>query len=165
VYLQTRSTMAFHVHLQTRSILASKCISKLARLRRPTHQQNVNLSGSSMQPSQTLRLTSQVFPITFRCSQTLLELSNVLSDSARALADAPESTGSNGGTFGTVFETGRAGLAMRSLGPVCVLYTNPGWLPLARAFQDRSLAGSIGLAGRVIGCDSHPLVVHTLKLS
>jgi len=56
------------------------------------HQQNVNRSGSHTQTSQILRLTSPVLPITARCSQALLELSKVLSDSARAFSGAPEST-------------------------------------------------------------------------
>jgi len=63
------------------------------------HQLNVNRSGSNMQPSQTLRATSPVLPSTSRCSQTALELRNVLSDSARAFSCAPESTCSYGGAF------------------------------------------------------------------
>jgi len=52
-----------------------------------------------MQSSQTLRATSTVLLGTSRCSQTSLELSNVLSDSARAFSGAPESTCSYGGAF------------------------------------------------------------------
>jgi hypothetical protein len=63
------------------------------------HQQNVNRSGSNMQSSQTLRATSPVLLSTFRCSQTPLELSKVLSDSTRAFSSAPESTCSYGGAF------------------------------------------------------------------
>jgi len=63
------------------------------------HQQNVNRSGSHMQSSQTLWATSPVLPSTSRCSQTPLELSKVLSDSARAFSGAPESTCSYGGAF------------------------------------------------------------------
>ena len=63
------------------------------------HQQNVNRSGSNTQSSQTLRVTSPVLPSTSRCFQTPLELSNVLSDSARAFSGAPESTCSYGGAF------------------------------------------------------------------
>ena len=63
------------------------------------HQQNVNLSGSHTQSSQTLRVTTPVLLSTSRCSQTPLELSNVLSDSARAFSGAPESTCSYGGAF------------------------------------------------------------------
>jgi len=63
------------------------------------NQQNVNQSGSYTQPSQTLRSTSPVLPSTSRCSQTTLELHNVLSDSATAFSDAPESTCSYGEAF------------------------------------------------------------------
>ena len=63
------------------------------------HQQNVNRSGSHMQSSETPRATSPVLLTTSRCSQTLLELSKVLSDSARVFTGAPESTCSYGGAF------------------------------------------------------------------
>jgi len=63
------------------------------------HQQNVNRSGSNTQSSQTLWATSPVLPSTSRCSQTHLELSKVLSDSARAFSGAPESSCSYGGAF------------------------------------------------------------------
>jgi len=63
------------------------------------HQLNVNRSGRDAQHSQTLRATSPVLPSTSRCSQTALELRNVLSDSARAFSGAPESTGSHGGAI------------------------------------------------------------------
>jgi len=63
------------------------------------HQQNVNRSGSNTQSSQTLRATSPVLLGTSRCSQTPLELSKVLSDSARAFSGAPESTCGYGGAF------------------------------------------------------------------
>jgi len=66
---------------------------------RERHQQNVNRSGSHRQSSQTLRATSPVLLSTCRCSQTPLELSNVLSDSPRAVSGAPESTCSYGGGF------------------------------------------------------------------
>ena len=59
----------------------------------------MNRSGSNTQPSQTLRATSPVLPSTCRCSQTALELCNVLSDSARDFSGAPESTCSYGGGF------------------------------------------------------------------
>jgi len=62
-------------------------------------QQNINRSGSNMQPSQTLPATSPVLSSTSRCSQTALELCNVLSDCARAFSGAPESTCSYGGAF------------------------------------------------------------------
>jgi len=52
-----------------------------------------------MQSSQTLRATSPVLLSTSRCSQTPLELSKVLSDSARAFSGALESTWSYGGAF------------------------------------------------------------------
>jgi len=60
-----------------------------------------------------------------------------------------------------VFETGRAGPALTSLGPACGLYIKPGRPPLARAFQERSLAGLQARAGRVIGRDSCPRVAPT----
>jgi hypothetical protein len=63
------------------------------------HQQNVNRSGSHTQTSQTLRSTSPALLNTSRCSQTPLELSKVLSDSARAFSGAPECTYSYGGAF------------------------------------------------------------------
>jgi len=63
------------------------------------HQKNVNRSGNNIQPSQTLRATSPVLPSTSRCSQTPLELRNVLSDSARAFSGGPESTCRYGGAF------------------------------------------------------------------
>jgi len=69
------------------------------RLCKSIHQQNVIWSGSYTQSSQTLRATSPVLLCTSRCSQTPLELSKVLSDSARAFSGAPESTCSYGGEF------------------------------------------------------------------
>jgi len=76
----------------------------MALIRKPTrvptwHQQNVNLSGSITQSSQTLRATSPVLLSTSRCSQTPLDLSKVLSGSARACSGAPECTCSYGGAF------------------------------------------------------------------
>ena len=50
-----------------------------------SNQQNENLSGSHSQTSQTSRWTSLVLQSTSRCSQAPLELSKVLSDSARAI--------------------------------------------------------------------------------
>ena len=63
------------------------------------HQQNVNRSGSNKQSSQTLWASSPVLLSIFRCSQTPLELSKVLSDCARACSGAPESTCSYGGAL------------------------------------------------------------------
>jgi len=63
------------------------------------HQQNVNWSGSHMQTSQTLRSTSPVSLITSRCFQAPLEISKVLSDSARVFSGAPKSTCCDGGAF------------------------------------------------------------------
>jgi len=62
-------------------------------------QHDVNQSGSHKQSCQTLWATSPVLPCTSRCSQTPLELSKVLSDSARAFSGAPESTCSYGGAL------------------------------------------------------------------
>jgi len=62
-------------------------------------QQNVNWSGSNTQSSPTLRATSRVLLSTSWCSQTSLELSNVLSDCARAFSGVPESTCSYEGVF------------------------------------------------------------------
>ena len=62
-------------------------------------QKNVNWSASNLKSSQTFRLTSPVLVNTSRCSQTPLELSKVLADSARAFTDASESTCSYGGAF------------------------------------------------------------------
>ena len=74
-----------------------KCWLQLACHR--VHQQNVNRSGSHTQSSKTLRATSPVLLTTSRCSQTLLELSKVLSDFARVFTGAPDSTCSYGGAF------------------------------------------------------------------
>jgi len=52
------------------------------------HQQNVNRSGSHIQPSQTLWSTAPVLLSASRCSEAPLELSNLLSDSTRALSGA-----------------------------------------------------------------------------
>jgi hypothetical protein len=52
-----------------------------------------------MQSSQTLQATSPVLLSTSRCFQTPMELSKVLSESARAFSGAPESTYSYGGAF------------------------------------------------------------------
>jgi len=65
----------------------------------------------------------------------------------------------------SVYETGRAGPALTSLGPACGLYIKPGRGPLGRALQEKRLVGPEALAGRVIGCYSRLLVAHTLKLS
>jgi len=62
-------------------------------------QQNFNRSGDHTQSSQTLHATSPVLLSTSRCSQTPLELSRVLSDSASAFSGASESTCSYGGAF------------------------------------------------------------------
>jgi hypothetical protein len=63
------------------------------------HQQNVIRFGSHTQSSQTLRAIFPVFLSTSRLSQTLLELSKVLSDSSRAFSGTPESTCGYGGAF------------------------------------------------------------------
>jgi len=63
------------------------------------HQQNVNWSGSNTQSSQTLQVTSPLLLSSSRCSQTPLELSEVLSDSVRGLSGAPERTYRYGGAF------------------------------------------------------------------
>jgi len=63
------------------------------------HQENENLSRSHKRTSQTLQWTSPVLPTTFRCSQALLKLSYVLSDSSRRFSGALESTCSYGGAF------------------------------------------------------------------
>jgi len=63
------------------------------------HQQNVNWFRSNTQSSQTLWETSPVLLSTSRCSQTPLELSKVLSDSARAFWGDSESTCSYGAAF------------------------------------------------------------------
>ena len=68
------------------------------------HQQNVNQSGSYTQTSQILRLPSPVPLSTSRCSQAPLELCKVLSDSARALSGASESTCSYGCAFRTQWD-------------------------------------------------------------
>ena len=64
-----------------------------------TNEQNVNRSGSNTQSSQTLRATPPTLLGTSTCSQTPLELCNVLSDSARAFPGSPESTCSYGAAF------------------------------------------------------------------
>jgi len=63
------------------------------------HLQNVIRSGSHTQSSQTLRATLPARPSSSRRSKTLLELRNLLSDSARAFSGAPESTCSYGGAL------------------------------------------------------------------
>jgi len=56
------------------------------------YQQNVNRFGSHTTSPQALQVTSPVLLSTSRCSETPLELSNVLTDSTRALSGTPEST-------------------------------------------------------------------------
>jgi len=63
------------------------------------HQENVNWYGSNTQLSKTLGATTPVLIRTSRCSQTLLELSKTLSDSAREFSGAPGSSCSYGGAF------------------------------------------------------------------
>jgi len=63
------------------------------------HQQNVIQSGSNTQSSQVLWVTSQVLLSTSRCSQSPLQLSNVLSDSPRVFTGVRESTCSYGGAL------------------------------------------------------------------
>jgi hypothetical protein len=63
------------------------------------YQQNVIQSGSLTQSSQSLRATLPVLLSTSRRSQTPLQLSKVLSHSARAFSGAPESMCSYGGAF------------------------------------------------------------------
>jgi hypothetical protein len=62
-------------------------------------QENINRSRSNTQSSQTLWATSPVLLSTFRCSQTPLVRSTVLSDSVRAFSGAPENTWSDGGAL------------------------------------------------------------------
>jgi len=76
----------------------SKTIGEMLR-EEVIHQHNVIRSGSHTQSSQTLRATSPVLLNTSRRSQTPLELSKVLSDTARAFSGAPGSTCSYGGAF------------------------------------------------------------------
>jgi len=68
------------------------------------HQRNINRSGSNTQSLQTLRATSLVLLSTSWCSQTPLELSKVLSDSARSFSGASESTCSYGGAIGMLHD-------------------------------------------------------------
>ena len=84
-----------HIHGMPPSIRYALS-SKVARMMR---QQNVNQSGSNMQSSHTLRATLPVLLITSRCSQTPLELGKVVSDCARAISGALDSTRSYGGTI------------------------------------------------------------------
>jgi len=63
------------------------------------HQQNANRFRSHMQTSHRLWAISAVLVSTARCFPAHLELSNVLTDSARAFPGASESTCSYGGTF------------------------------------------------------------------
>jgi len=79
--------------------LRSQIFSNFLGCSRLLHQQNVIRSGSDTQSSQTLRAKSPVLLSTSRRSQTPLELSKVLSDSARAFPGAAESTCSYGGAF------------------------------------------------------------------
>jgi len=74
-------------------------VAQFGQLENYSDQRNVNRSGSNTQSSQTLWATSPVLPSTSRCSQTPLELSKVLSDSARVFSGAPECTWSYGGAF------------------------------------------------------------------
>jgi len=90
------------VHHWVHSISSCKCMSKLARSRSPSgslHQHNLDRSGSHTQTSQTIRATSLLLLSTSRCFQTRLELSKVLSHSARAFSGASESTCSYGDAF------------------------------------------------------------------
>jgi hypothetical protein len=73
------------------SSLSSEHVRSL-KLCPTTHQQNVILSGCHTQTSQTLWQPSPLLLSTPRCSQPLLELCKVLSDSARAFSHAPQST-------------------------------------------------------------------------
>jgi len=89
-------TLAFSAQMQTCTV---SIWIILASATTDLHQQDIYRSGSHMQTSQTLRSTSPVLLSTSRCSQAPLELSKVLSDSARAFSGAPESTCSYGGAF------------------------------------------------------------------
>ena len=84
----------------TRQLLSNtSCRLLVCSIHSPLHQENENWSGSNIQSSQTLRVTSPVLLSSSRCSQTPQELSDVLSDSPRAFSGAPESTCSYGGAF------------------------------------------------------------------
>ena len=85
--------------LYVESLLSNSKFSRFTYTDCIHHQQNVNQSGSHMQTSQTFLQTSPVLPSNYICSQASLELSKVLSDSARAFSGAPESTCSYGGVF------------------------------------------------------------------
>jgi hypothetical protein len=74
---------------------AKLCISDGRR----QHEQNVNQLGSMTQSSQILWVTSPVLLSTSGCSQIPLELSKVLSDSAREYSSAVKSSCSYGGAF------------------------------------------------------------------
>jgi len=77
-------------------VSVQQTITQYASMRQ---QQNVNRSGSNTQSSQTLWATSPLLLSTSRYSQTLLEISKVLSDSARAFWGVSESTSRYGGAF------------------------------------------------------------------
>ena len=63
------------------------------------HQQTVNWSGSYLQTSQTLQLTSPVILMPPWCSQSLLNLRKLLSESTREFSGDPKSTCHYGGAF------------------------------------------------------------------
>jgi hypothetical protein len=81
------------------SALSGPCCTQFSTFPQLRHQQNVNQSGSHRQTSQTLRQTSLVLQSNSRLYQAPLELSKVLSDSARAISGAFESTCSYEGAF------------------------------------------------------------------
>jgi len=68
------------------------------------NQQNVNRSGSRTQSSLTLLSTSPVLLTTSRFSEAPLELSQVLSDSARAFSCSPKSICSDRGAYRMLHE-------------------------------------------------------------
>jgi len=84
-----RNSFRATIHLRLysrgfRAFVSTLCVIALI------HEQNVNRFGGHPKTSQTLRLTSPVLLSTSNCSQAPLELSKVLSDSARAFSGAPE---------------------------------------------------------------------------
>jgi len=93
------SKFSLHILSDTPGVLQRLKYILLMLQSQSQRQQNVIQSGSYMQSSQTLWATSLVLLSTSRCFQTPLELSKMVSDSARAFSGASESSCSYGGAF------------------------------------------------------------------
>ena len=97
-YSMNYTSLSIYIHTEMGSTIGSILLADHG-VARHYHPQNVDRSRSNTQCSDTLRATSPLCLSTFKYSQTPLQLSKILSDSARAFSGASESTCCYEGAF------------------------------------------------------------------